>query len=208
MAPELRQARRDRQLVSRRRLAGEDEDQADVAMDTGSLEQVGLDHGCYFYNYINVTLTVLMSFCQEVVSLFHKLLHSGTEKEGHLKAMSKVLRSPSAQLAFIKSGVHHYFQDVFDVFSTSLALVTVHISPPVSLQTGEQHAFPGGSPHWLECCMPPAGCSLSSGAVSLSSHKCGSSLRAFHSLSAHLPVGSEHQVHCEYPQETTCGIII
>lgn len=38
---ELRQARRDRQLVSRRLLPGENEDQADVAMDTKTLEEVG-----------------------------------------------------------------------------------------------------------------------------------------------------------------------
>lgn len=83
-------------------MPGEDEDQADVAMDTKSLEQVGLYNECYFYNYVNVILTIPMSFCQHVVSLFHKLLHSGTEKECHLKAMSRVLRNPSAQLTFIK----------------------------------------------------------------------------------------------------------
>lgn len=41
MILELRRARRDRQLVSRRLLPGEDEDLADVAMDTKTLEQVG-----------------------------------------------------------------------------------------------------------------------------------------------------------------------
>lgn len=46
LALELRQARRDRQLVSRRHLPGEDEDQADVAMETKSLEQVGLYNEC------------------------------------------------------------------------------------------------------------------------------------------------------------------
>ncbi|XP_003970426.3 transmembrane and coiled-coil domain-containing protein 6 [Takifugu rubripes] len=74
---ELRQARRDRQLVSRRLLPGEDEDQADVAMDTKTLEE-------------------------DVIKLFHKLLHSGSQKEVHLKSMSKVLQNPSAQLTFIK----------------------------------------------------------------------------------------------------------
>lgn len=102
MTLELRQARRDRQLVSRRRLPGEDEDQEDVTMDSRSLEQVGLYYEGNFYSYIIVTLTVPMSFCQDVISLFHKLLHSGAEKECHLKAMSKVLRNPSAQLTFIK----------------------------------------------------------------------------------------------------------
>lgn len=48
MPLELRQARRDRQLVSRRLLPGEDEDQADVAMDTKTLEEVGCDFECYF----------------------------------------------------------------------------------------------------------------------------------------------------------------
>lgn len=51
-----------------------------------------------------------MSFCQDVISLFHKLLHSGAEKECHLKAMSKVLRNPLAQLTFIKYCVHYYIQ--------------------------------------------------------------------------------------------------
>ncbi|KAM7389702.1 hypothetical protein PAMP_023665 [Pampus punctatissimus] len=63
----LRQARRDRQLVSKRLLLNEDEQQQ-----------------------------------QDVVSLFHKLQNSGTEKETHLKTLSKSLRDPSAQLTFIK----------------------------------------------------------------------------------------------------------
>uniref|UniRef100_A0A674N8L1 Transmembrane and coiled-coil domains 6 n=1 Tax=Takifugu rubripes TaxID=31033 RepID=A0A674N8L1_TAKRU len=69
---ELRQARRDRQLVSRRLLP------------------------------VNEILTLSMSFCQDVIKLFHKLLHSGSQKEVHLKSMSKVLQNPSAQLTFIK----------------------------------------------------------------------------------------------------------
>uniref|UniRef100_UPI0037E80539 transmembrane and coiled-coil domain-containing protein 6 n=1 Tax=Semicossyphus pulcher TaxID=241346 RepID=UPI0037E80539 len=73
----LRQARRDRQLVSKRLLLTEDEDQPEVTMDTDSGEQ-------------------------DVVSLFHKLQHSGPEMEVHLKALSKALRDPSAQLTFIK----------------------------------------------------------------------------------------------------------
>lgn len=100
MILELRRARRDRQLVSRRLLPGEDEDQADVAMDTKTLEQVGL----YYERVLSLSScnTVSMSFGQDVISLSHKLLHSGSEKEVHLKAMSKVLQNPSAQLAFIK----------------------------------------------------------------------------------------------------------
>uniref|UniRef100_A0A3Q4AIB9 Transmembrane and coiled-coil domains 6 n=1 Tax=Mola mola TaxID=94237 RepID=A0A3Q4AIB9_MOLML len=66
----LRQARRDRQLVSRRLLPAEDEVQPEVTIDTNSGEQVGQG--------------------------------GGPEKEAHLKALSKALRSPSAQLTFIK----------------------------------------------------------------------------------------------------------
>lgn len=50
MPLELRQARRDRQLVSRRLLPGEDEDQADVAMDTKTMEEVGCSFECYFFD--------------------------------------------------------------------------------------------------------------------------------------------------------------
>ncbi|XP_070769603.1 transmembrane and coiled-coil domain-containing protein 6 [Enoplosus armatus] len=73
----LRQARRDRQLVSKRHLLNEDEDQQEVTMDTNSGEQ-------------------------DVVSLFHKLQHSGPERDAHLKALTTALRDPSAQLTFIK----------------------------------------------------------------------------------------------------------
>ncbi|XP_060903916.1 transmembrane and coiled-coil domain-containing protein 6 [Labrus mixtus] len=74
---DLRQARRDRQLVSKRLLLNEDEDQSEIAVDADS----GAQH---------------------VVTLFHRLQHSGPEKEVHLKALSKALRDPSAQLTFIK----------------------------------------------------------------------------------------------------------
>ncbi|XP_077434137.1 transmembrane and coiled-coil domain-containing protein 6 isoform X2 [Vanacampus margaritifer] len=73
----LRQARRDRQLVSKRLLVNEDEGQQEVTMDTCSYEK-------------------------DVVSLFHKLQHSGPEREAHLKTLTKSLRDPSAQLVFIK----------------------------------------------------------------------------------------------------------
>ncbi|KAM7417729.1 hypothetical protein PAMA_017394 [Pampus argenteus] len=73
----LRQARRDRQLVSKRLLLNEDEQQQEVSMDTNPGEQ-------------------------DMVSLFHKLQHSGPKKEAHLKTLSKSLRDPSAQLTFIK----------------------------------------------------------------------------------------------------------
>ncbi|XP_056296165.1 transmembrane and coiled-coil domain-containing protein 6 isoform X2 [Pseudoliparis swirei] len=73
----LRQARRDRQLVSKRLLLNDDEDMPQVTMDTNSGEQ-------------------------DVVSLFLKLQHSGPEREAHLRTLSKVLRDPSAQLTFIK----------------------------------------------------------------------------------------------------------
>ncbi|XP_022607352.1 transmembrane and coiled-coil domain-containing protein 6 isoform X1 [Seriola dumerili] len=73
----LRQARRDRQLVSKRLLLNEDEEQPEASMDTTSGEQ-------------------------DVISLFHKLQHSGPEREAHLKDLSKALRHPSAQLTFIK----------------------------------------------------------------------------------------------------------
>ncbi|CAN9514953.1 unnamed protein product [Ophioblennius macclurei] len=74
---ELRQARRDKQLVSKRLLLTEDEEQPDVTMDTTSGEE-------------------------DVVSLFHKLQQSGPNKEAHLKLLSKALRDPSAQLTFLK----------------------------------------------------------------------------------------------------------
>ncbi|XP_059202367.1 transmembrane and coiled-coil domain-containing protein 6 [Centropristis striata] len=73
----LRQARRDRQLVSKRLLLIDDEDQPEVTMDTNSEET-------------------------DVVSLIHKLHHSGPERGVHLKVLSKTLRDPSAQLNFIK----------------------------------------------------------------------------------------------------------
>lgn len=41
-------------------------------------------------------------FPQDVVTLFLKLQHSGTENEANLKALSKALRDPAAQLTFIK----------------------------------------------------------------------------------------------------------
>ncbi|KAM4732470.1 transmembrane and coiled-coil domain-containing protein 6 isoform 2-T2 [Anableps anableps] len=71
----LRQARRDRQLVSKRLLLHEDEEQDTMEITPGE---------------------------QDVVSLFHKLQHSGTEKEASLRALSKALRNPSSQLTFIK----------------------------------------------------------------------------------------------------------
>ncbi|KAG8004381.1 Transmembrane and coiled-coil domain-containing protein 6 [Nibea albiflora] len=73
----LRQARRDRQLVSKRLLLNEDEDQPEVTMDTNSGEQ-------------------------GVVGLFHTLQQTGSDREARLKALSKALRDPSAQLTFIK----------------------------------------------------------------------------------------------------------
>ncbi|XP_026213893.1 transmembrane and coiled-coil domain-containing protein 6 [Anabas testudineus] len=72
----LRQARRDRQLVSKRLLLNEDEDQTEI-MD-------------------------IASGGQDVISLFHKIQHNGPERESQLKALSKALRDPSAQLTFIK----------------------------------------------------------------------------------------------------------
>ncbi|XP_029368776.1 transmembrane and coiled-coil domain-containing protein 6 [Echeneis naucrates] len=73
----LRQARRERQLVSKRLLLSEDEELGEADMDTMSGEE-------------------------DVVSLFHKLQHSKPEREAHLKTLSKVLRDASAQLIFIK----------------------------------------------------------------------------------------------------------
>ncbi|XP_034545231.1 transmembrane and coiled-coil domain-containing protein 6 [Notolabrus celidotus] len=74
---ELRRARRDNQLVSKRLLLYEDEDLSEIPMESDLGEQ-------------------------DVVSLVHKLQHSGPEREVHLKALSKALRDPSAQLTFIK----------------------------------------------------------------------------------------------------------
>ncbi|XP_030595455.1 transmembrane and coiled-coil domain-containing protein 6 [Archocentrus centrarchus] len=73
----LRQARRDRQLVSKRLLLNEDEEQPEVSMDTAPGQH-------------------------NVVSLLYKLQHNRPEKDAHLKALSKVLRDPSSQLIFIK----------------------------------------------------------------------------------------------------------
>ncbi|XP_049594259.1 transmembrane and coiled-coil domain-containing protein 6 isoform X1 [Syngnathus scovelli] len=73
----LRQARRDKQLVSKRLLVNEDEDQ-----------QVDILH--------------TYSDKNDVISLFHKLQHSGPEREAHLKTLSKSLRDLSVQLLFIK----------------------------------------------------------------------------------------------------------
>ncbi|XP_063732610.1 LOW QUALITY PROTEIN: transmembrane and coiled-coil domain-containing protein 6 [Eleginops maclovinus] len=73
----LRQARRDRQLVSKRLLLNDDDDHSEVTMDFNS-------------------------GAQDVVGLLHKLQHSGPERDTHLKALSKALRDPSAQLTFIK----------------------------------------------------------------------------------------------------------
>ncbi|XP_029968035.1 transmembrane and coiled-coil domain-containing protein 6 [Salarias fasciatus] len=74
---ELRQARRDKQLVSKRLLVNEDEEPPDVTMDT-------------------------TSGGEDVVRSFHRLQHSGLDKGAHLKSLSKALRDPSAQLTFIK----------------------------------------------------------------------------------------------------------
>lgn len=67
----LRQARRDRQLFSKRLLLCEDEEQ-------------------------HITNK------QDVVSLFQMLQKSSPEKEGTLKSLSRALREPSAQTAFLK----------------------------------------------------------------------------------------------------------
>ncbi|KAK0150649.1 Transmembrane and coiled-coil domain-containing protein 6 [Merluccius polli] len=75
----LRQARKDRQLVSKRLLLSDDEDDDDAAatpMDADSGDRV--------------------------VGLVHQLQHSSHEKEPQLKALSKALRNPSAQTIFIK----------------------------------------------------------------------------------------------------------
>ncbi|KAM6953327.1 transmembrane and coiled-coil domain-containing protein 6 [Aplochiton taeniatus] len=71
----LRQARRDSQLVSKRILQNEDEDEENN-MDTGSGEQV--------------------------LDIILKLQHVGEDKEANLKALRKALYNPSAQLLFIK----------------------------------------------------------------------------------------------------------
>ncbi|XP_026186178.1 transmembrane and coiled-coil domain-containing protein 6 [Mastacembelus armatus] len=73
----LRQARKDRQLVSKRLLLNDDEEQPEVSMDTASGEP-------------------------DVVRLFQNFQHSGRDREVQLKALIKALRDPSAQLDFIK----------------------------------------------------------------------------------------------------------
>ncbi|XP_077588870.1 transmembrane and coiled-coil domain-containing protein 6 isoform X2 [Stigmatopora nigra] len=79
----LRQARRDKQLVSKRLLLNEDGGQQESNADTSPEDT-------------------------DVVSLVHKLQHGGPEKEAHLRTLSKLLHDPSAQLAFIKveNGIH------------------------------------------------------------------------------------------------------
>lgn len=54
--------------------------------------------------HVKLAAWICSSFPQDVVGLFHKVLHSGPEREAHLKALSKALRDPSAQLIFIKYG--------------------------------------------------------------------------------------------------------
>ncbi|XP_057707179.1 transmembrane and coiled-coil domain-containing protein 6 [Corythoichthys intestinalis] len=73
----LRQARRDKQLVSKRLLLNEEDGQQDAHMDTCSDDK-------------------------DIVGLLHKLQLSGPEKEAYLKTLSKSLHDPLAQLVFIK----------------------------------------------------------------------------------------------------------
>lgn len=70
----LRQARRDSQLVSKRILQNEDDEETYV--DSGNGEQV--------------------------LDILHKLQHVGEDKEAYLKALRKALYNPAAQLLFIK----------------------------------------------------------------------------------------------------------
>lgn len=54
--------------------------------------------------HVKLAIWICSSPPQDVVGLFHRLQHSGPEREAHLKALSKALRDPSAQLTFIKYG--------------------------------------------------------------------------------------------------------
>lgn len=72
----LRQARKDRQLVSKRLLLTEDDEVEDRTMDTESSDQV--------------------------VELFRKVQRGGEERGLHLSTLRKTLRNPSAHLLFIK----------------------------------------------------------------------------------------------------------
>ncbi|XP_035266563.1 transmembrane and coiled-coil domain-containing protein 6 isoform X1 [Anguilla anguilla] len=78
---ELRQARRNKQLVSKRHLQeDEEEEEEDGAMDTaGSLLSK-----------------------EQVVELFRCIQHSGEERVNHLRALKKALRTQETQLIFIK----------------------------------------------------------------------------------------------------------
>ncbi|XP_061091280.1 transmembrane and coiled-coil domain-containing protein 6 [Conger conger] len=77
----LRQARRDKQLVSKRLMQEDDEeDDDDGAMDTAA--------------------DVLSK--EQVTELFRRVQHSGEERVNHLRALRKALRSPDTQLIFIK----------------------------------------------------------------------------------------------------------
>lgn len=79
-------------------------------MDTASADQVGggsLSALSMFEveTVVGPAYEVVLcsSFPDQVVDLFHRLQHSaGQEREAHLKALSTALRSPSAQLTFIK----------------------------------------------------------------------------------------------------------
>ncbi|XP_061755913.1 transmembrane and coiled-coil domain-containing protein 6 isoform X1 [Nerophis ophidion] len=73
----LRQARRDKQLVSKRLLLNDEEVQQEATMDTSSEEK-------------------------DIVALFNQLQHSGPEKEAVLKTLSLFLRDSLTQLTFIK----------------------------------------------------------------------------------------------------------
>lgn len=65
----------------------------------------------------------------------------------------------------------------------------------LSHQAREQHSPACQPPHWLWRSVPSAGGSLSSWAVPLPPPRRGDRLSSCHSLSAHIPIGPEHQVH-------------
>lgn len=59
---------------------------------------------------MKLAISICLSFPQDVVTLFHTLQHSGPEREAHLKALSKALHDPTAQLTFIKYGCEFLFK--------------------------------------------------------------------------------------------------
>lgn len=76
----------------------------------------------------------LLLFSQDMVALYHKLLQCRLARESYLRELSKALRDPSAQLAFIKYGENFRFHIIWPRMtllpSVSLLMpVSKHVCP-------------------------------------------------------------------------------